>query len=230
MTWALLEIVVPLLLAFGAGILTGWMAWRWRRRSVSAHEWNRLNAGTESALAELASMQAARDEAVNERTALAAQMASVNVDLDAQRTELDLAQRRTAELTGELGSAESRIEDLGAQLSEASTRVTALESGLASARRTIAGLNADGDAEQIERLEATLVAVRNELDGSHARIADLEAMLTAAREVEPDAAVATGASSASPEMAAEIGQLRVELAERDRRIRALEQATRKPSD
>ena len=40
MIWALLEILVPLLLALLAGLLTGWLLWRWRRRVVRADEWD----------------------------------------------------------------------------------------------------------------------------------------------------------------------------------------------
>jgi len=213
MSWALLEIVLPLALAVAVGVFVGWLAWRWRRRNVTAHEWNRLNAGTESALAELASVRAAHTEAVNERTSLAATMASSNADLESARNEMELAQRRNRELTGELDGAETRIETLSSELSEASTRVTALESGLASAQRTISGLTPEDSAGAGE-----LEAVRQELDASQGRIADLEARL----------ASAAAESSASPgdDDTGELGRLRVELAERDRRIRALEQAAR----
>ncbi len=211
MTWALLEILLPLALAVAVGVLIGWLAWRWRRRNVTAHEWNRLSAGTESALAELASVRAAHTEAVNERTALAATLASNNADLDAARNELEIEQRRSRELTGEIEAADARISALTAELSEASTRVTALESGLASAQRTISGMAPDeANTDELE-------AVRQELDASQGRIADLEARLRAAEDQAP----------APPEAdPAEIGRLRVELAERDRRIRALEQAAR----
>ena len=62
-----------------------------------------------------------------------------------------------------------------------------------------------------------LEAVRQELDASQGRIADLEARLAAAETQSRDVA---------PQDTGEIGRLRVELAERDRRIRALEQAAR----
>lgn len=232
MIWALLEIVIPLLLAFGVGLLTGWLLWRWRRRRVSAHEWNRLNAASESTQTDLATIRAARDEAINERTAMAATLASVNADLETQKSELDLARRRNVELAGELDGAERRIEQLSDELSEASTRVTALESGLASAQRTISGITQGGDESppaEVAALEGSLTAVRRELDASQARIADLEAML--AQSERPGAADDDPPVSAdTTAMAAEIGQLRVELAERDRRIRALEQATRKSDD
>ena len=232
MIWALLEIVVPLLVAFATGLGTGWLLWRWRRRRVSVHEWNRLNAGSESAQAELASVQAARDEAVNERTAMAATLASTNAELDSLRSELDLARKHNGELTGELDAARDRMERLSGELSEASTRVAALESGLASAQRTISGITRNDDdapAAETAALESSLAAVRRELDASQARIADLEAMLADA-EADAQARAESPASGDGAAMAAEIGQLRVELAERDRRIRALEQATRRSED
>lgn len=212
MTWALLEILLPLTLAVAVGVFMGWLVWRWRRRNVTAHEWNRLNAGTESALAELASVRAAHTEAVNERTALAATVASTNADMESTRNELEVEKRRNRELSGEIEGADARIASLSAELSEATTRVTALESGLASAQRTITGMNSD-EATSTDELEA----VRLELDASQGRIADLEARLAASESQTREAA---------PADTGEIGRLRVELAERDRRIRALEQAAR----
>lgn len=51
MIWVLLEITLPLCLAFIAGLSAGWLFWRWRRRSISQTEWN--NHGKLSAADEL---------------------------------------------------------------------------------------------------------------------------------------------------------------------------------
>ena len=42
MSFALLEILVPLILLFLLGLGVGWLVWRWRRRFVSFMEWNEL--------------------------------------------------------------------------------------------------------------------------------------------------------------------------------------------
>jgi len=77
MTWALVEILVPLLLAFGLGLLGGWILWRWRRQRISALEWNQVNASSQSAQAEIASVRAAHAEVLNERKILSARLASL---------------------------------------------------------------------------------------------------------------------------------------------------------
>jgi hypothetical protein len=46
MLWTLWDVVVPMALAFGAGLLAGWLCWRWQRIRVSAEELHRLRRDT----------------------------------------------------------------------------------------------------------------------------------------------------------------------------------------
>jgi len=45
MIWALWEITIPLCITFLAGIFGGWLLWRWRRRVVTAKEWDAATTG-----------------------------------------------------------------------------------------------------------------------------------------------------------------------------------------
>ena len=67
MIWVLLEITLPLCLAFLTGLGAGWLFWRWRRRSISQTEWN--NQGKMSA-ADVLRFGALQEEAdANQRRA-----------------------------------------------------------------------------------------------------------------------------------------------------------------
>jgi len=46
MLWTLWDVVVPMALAFGTGLLAGWLCWRWQRLRVSAEELHRLRRDT----------------------------------------------------------------------------------------------------------------------------------------------------------------------------------------
>lgn len=52
------EIIVPLIISFGLGLEVGWLLWRWRRRPISADEWDRLELRATSAEAQLADLHA----------------------------------------------------------------------------------------------------------------------------------------------------------------------------
>jgi NADH-quinone oxidoreductase subunit E len=125
-------------------------------------------------------------------------------DMGSLRGDLDGANGRIAELEAELG----QLGALRGDLDGAHTRIGELEGQLAHMGSLQGDL--DGARGRIGELEGELAAtgaLRGDLDGANARIGELEAEM-----------------AGSP--AAELGQLRVDLAERDRRISALETAAR----
>ena len=67
MTFALLEILVPLIVVFLLGLGIGWMVWRWRRRLVSFVEWNELATAANEANANVATVEAEKAELANEK-------------------------------------------------------------------------------------------------------------------------------------------------------------------
>ena len=46
MLWTLWDVVVPMAVAFIAGLLLGWLLWRWQRTRISAEELHRLRSDT----------------------------------------------------------------------------------------------------------------------------------------------------------------------------------------
>ncbi|NNC79758.1 MAG: LPXTG cell wall anchor domain-containing protein [Acidimicrobiales bacterium] len=88
MTGIFAEIVLPLAGAVLIGVLIGWLLWRWRRQVVTPTAWKQLNASTQSAHAELASVRAARAELLAERTLLDDRMADLSTQLDDARYEI----------------------------------------------------------------------------------------------------------------------------------------------
>jgi len=140
-----------------------------------------------------------------------ADLASANARIG--ELELELADAagagdRVAELEGQLSEANS----LRGDLDGANARIGELEGQLADAGNLRGQL--DGAHSRIGELEGQLSdanSLRGDLDGANARIGELEGQL-----VEAEAAGG----------AAEIGQLRVALTEKDRRIEALENAAR----
>jgi hypothetical protein len=103
MTWVFAEIVLPLAGAFVLGIVSGWLLWRWRRQVVTPTAWKQLNASTQSAHAELASVRAARDELLTERALLDDRMTDLSAELDDARYQI----RRLQNPNGDDGAAEA---------------------------------------------------------------------------------------------------------------------------
>lgn len=284
MTWVLPEILIPLLLALGLGVLIGWLLWRWRRRSIHASEWNQLASNSAQAQADVAAIRAAYEEANNERSILTKQLAALTeefeasqanervasdraenlfADLEISKSELSQATEQAASLQTELLAATASMTDRDAldeelarlrdELEAGALRRSELEQAVEERdhelERTLVELNDAvsraevlqaelqatnvqevGDAEaKTAELEAALAAARTELDVSQSRIADFDARLSTTN-ADLDAAHArvseleARAHEEETGGAELIGQLRVELAERDRRIAALEAA------
>ena len=143
---------------------------------------------------------------------------------------LDTANARSAELEGELAAANQRA----AKLDDAQGRIAALEAQVEAASRLKGDLDtANARVDELENdlagtqsqvsgfadLQNQAGEMKGELDAAHQRTAELEGQLEAAhgRTTELEGELAGTATSA-----AEIGQLRVDLTERDRRIAAME--------
>ncbi|MGI9658329.1 MAG: hypothetical protein ACR2OD_05425 [Gaiellaceae bacterium] len=91
MGYVLLEIVVPIIVAFLIGLLLGWLLWRWRREKVTYSEWETSGETTTSAFA---------TGAAGAATVGAATTPGHNAELEA-------AKERIVTLEGELTEARS---------------------------------------------------------------------------------------------------------------------------
>lgn len=200
MTWALLEILVPLLLALGIGVFIGWLLFRWRRRLIHASEWNQLATNAQEAEIRAATERAAYEEANNERSMLSGRIHTLTTDLKSTKTELgEVIESKNAlaleleQALGELNEARHRsdqqqreLDALEADLSVAHAERSATDARLqeiesdAAASALVSAQAKDAEARTGE-LEAALTAARTELDVSQSRIADFDARLATSR-------------------------------------------------
>lgn len=169
MTWVFPEILIPLLLALGLGVLIGWLLWRWRRRSIHASEWNQLTTNANQAKADVAATRAAYEETNNERSILANQVTSLTNDLEGAREAETSAVER----------AENSFADLEIskhELSQATDQTALLETELLAA--TTSTVDRDALDQEIVRLRTELDEevgqLRDELESGAVRRSQLE--------------------------------------------------------
>ena len=148
----------------------------------------------------------------------------------AMQAEIDARNARISELEGELANAQA----LQAEIDARNARVGELEAELVVALAMQSEIEARN--ARVAELEADLaiaLALQTEIDARNARVEALETELeiALAMQAEIDARNARiseleGELSKAAETGAEMGQLRVAIAERNRRIEALETAAR----
>ena len=152
-------------------------------------------------------------------------------DADSLRGDLDGANARIGELEGQVGDLQGVQADLDAR----NARIAELQSELGAAQGLKGDL--DGANNRIGELEGQLggmQGLQGDLDAANKRAADLEKQLASAQGLKGDLDGANkrigtleGELAAATKAGAEIGTLRVSITEKDRRIEALENASRK---
>jgi predicted flap endonuclease-1-like 5' DNA nuclease len=206
MIWALWEILIPLLIAVGVGLLIGWLLFRWRRRLVAASEWNQLSLKAQTAQLELVSARAAHDEAVNERSVMSSRLANLMTDHESTKAELGAASRSTEGLATDLDATRSKIAMLRAELDQSNARAATLDdetstlrSDLDAAMGSLAVM-----AQRADRLDTERATANAEITALRA---DLAADTGAANELEASIASAAAAAAAFREAEAKAGEL-----------------------
>jgi len=154
MTWVLFEIVIPLLVAIGLGVIIGWLLWKWRRRSIHASEWNQLTTNANQAQADVAATRAAYEEANNERAMIASQLSLVTNDLEAARESESSAILRSDGLAADLVITQH-------ELSQATEENESIQAEL---------LAASSSAAKRDKLEANLGTLRDKGDQETAQL------------------------------------------------------------
>lgn len=104
MTFVLLEIVIPLALAFLLGLFVGYLVWRWRRRLLGASEWNALTQAAEQARADQAEAEAAHSELQNEHSVTMSKLKSAEGDAARLQAKVDRLEDRISDLESGGGS------------------------------------------------------------------------------------------------------------------------------
>ncbi len=158
MTWVFPEILIPLLLALGLGVLIGWLLWRWRRRSIHASEWNQLAMNANQAKADVAATRAAYEETNNERSILANQVSSLTNDLEGAREAETSAVERAENSSADLEISKH-------ELSQAIGQTALLETEL------LAATTSSVDREALDQEAGQL---RDELESGAVRRSQLE--------------------------------------------------------
>ena len=70
MLWVLWDILIPVLLAFFAGLFIGWLLWRWRRRAYSSESIHSMRRDNASYRSEIKQLRARISQSPAERTRL----------------------------------------------------------------------------------------------------------------------------------------------------------------
>lgn len=177
MTSVLWEIIVPLLVAFGIGLLVGWLLWRWRRTKVTPTEWERLTSAANGAEQRAAALMSERDDLSRRVAALSAGLEASESATGALRSELDAAEGRLGSSATEHAQTAARVHELETKLEEAAVRAEGLEQGQREARAR----SAERDGEMAE-LRARAKRSATELDGLRAELAERDRALKAAKE------------------------------------------------
>ena len=108
MIWVLLEITLPLCLAFLSGIGAGWLFWRWGRRIISQAEWEKQ----------------ANPNAADSSDPDTLEQESATYQKRAEQLEITLAQHLQ-----KLSETERQTQSLSVELKSAKTKLAAYESG-----------------------------------------------------------------------------------------------------
>ena len=156
MSWAFLEILVPLVIALLLGFLIGWLVFKWRRRVIHASEWNQLASSSQQAKADLAAVRAAYEEANNEKKIAVAQATELTSDLETARLEV-------AEHASQNESLNQELSERREALTDVEQRASALDAELQAERRR---------AEELEAEASSVAGVANEVAVLEEKIAE----------------------------------------------------------
>lgn len=168
MTWILNEVLLFLIIAFVLGVIAGWLAWRWRRQSVSAKAWNSLTAATESARSELELLEQQHQRLRGERQTLSNRVSTITSELDESRSELAHTQELKSKHEAQRDALAAERAQLRIELQRNSERLTSAEENLRSARATVA---------ELVVFEAESKQLKSELEIRAERLVELERSL-----------------------------------------------------
>jgi len=190
MIWALLEITLPLCLAFLLGIAGGWLLWRWRRRYISASEWNEHSNKTELQL-----LRAEHEDLKELRDIEASRSKMLESKVETQSVELRAMDTATRALTDELEIAKKKPDpapvaiDNSAELKELKEQLTQEIKKTADAESKAAEFSGrvDHQAQLNNELQEKLKqseSVASDRDTAISRIKDLESALALSGQEE----------------------------------------------
>ena len=190
MIWALLEITLPLCLAFLLGMTGGWLLWRWRRRYINASEWNENNDNVELQLlrAEYEDVKEMRDIEASRIKALEGKVETQSVEMRAMDTaaraltdELEIARKKPDPTPVAIDNS-AELKELKEKLAEEAKKATDAEAKTAEFSGRV-----DHQAQLNNELQEKLKqseSVASERDTAINRIKDLESALALSGQEE----------------------------------------------
>ena len=190
MIWALLEITLPLCLAFLLGMTGGWLLWRWRRRYINASQWNENNNNTELQLlrAEYENVKEMRDIEASRIKALEGKVETQSVEMRAMDTaaraltdELEIARKKPDPAPVAIDNS-AELKELKEKLAEEAKKATDAEAKTAEFSGRV-----DHQAQLNNELQEKLKqseSVASERDTAINRIKDLESALALSGQEE----------------------------------------------
>lgn len=156
MIWVLLEITLPLFLAFLFGLGAGWLFWRWRRRSITQSEWDEHGKMSATDALKFSSLQ--EEIGVYQRRA-------VQLEATTQQhfSEMNEAEKRAEKLSADLKTANDKLADLGSDNAQATNTIQLIPPKDDEALQQAAALEKQ-QANKIQELEFRSNNLQNTAD------------------------------------------------------------------
>lgn len=222
MIWALFEIIIPLLLTFLLGLIMGWLLWRWRRRRITASEWNSHTSAADSAQTAAEDLEAHRlkhDELTQENARLSAMMKKMGDNLDNRKVELEAETATATELRAMLQESKSSVANLEMQVSSA----TDSENELARVRNRNTELaneleNAGARIEELEKRSARYTELESSLNSANEKLAAAEQHQLRASNLESQLNAATMKLGDFDKSQSEVMSLRSQLVDANNKV------------
>lgn len=171
MIWALFEIIIPLFLTFILGLIMGWLLWRWRRRRITASEWNAHTDAADAARENFESLRVEHEGSVQENSRLSTMLKKMGDNLESRKVDLNNSIAKNAELENkvrqndglltELAQSKSRYSELENSYQQASAKVAELDNAKAETKRLVA--EKDAANSKITQLESNVNAANEKL-------------------------------------------------------------------
>ncbi len=186
MGYVLPEIILPLILAFGVGVLLGWLLWRWRRTKVSWTEWETSRSSLMNSEARLAALSDESGSWQLRLDELEREIAERDDRIALLDSELDLGNERLVALESQLEATEAELVVVRRWVGDANARAGEFEREVKAAKDEAASLQSSASDRQMQL--SGFAALRDDYELASARIVDLETDLLAARDevVEAD--------------------------------------------
>ncbi len=228
MIWALFEIIIPLLVTFILGLIMGWLLWRWRRRHITAGEWDKHTAAATVATENLESFRIKHDEIAQENSHLSATMKKMGDNLDSRKVEIEKEVTKAADLRAQLQETKSSIVNLQAQVSNTAESDSELTRLRGRNTELVSQLDdANTRIEELEKSELQAAELEKSLNAANEKLAAAEQYKLRAQDLENQLNTTTMKLGDFDKTQSEVMSLQSQLADANSKVGESEKATEK---